>query len=127
MSRIDFVALCGGEAVDQAVGVRQRQRAGRNAGLAQNALDRVRGAGAISQSRVERDVPIGDLGTLGDEPGGDAVDDARHPDRAGAVEDDGAGGQERGRLFEGLDEEAGDLRLDEGGIARGDFDATIES
>ncbi len=35
----------------------------------------------------------------GDEPGRDAVDDARNAYGAGAVQDDRAGGQERGSLF----------------------------
>ena len=55
---------------------------------------------------VERHVAVGDLGAFGDESGGDAVDDARHPDRAGRVQNDGAGGQERAGLFERLNEQA---------------------
>ncbi len=40
---------------------------------------------------VERHVPVADLGAFGDESRGDAIDDPRHPDRTGRVEDDGAG------------------------------------
>ena len=61
---------------------------------------------------IESDVAVTDLGALGDESGGDAVGDAGHAERAGRVQNDRAGGEERASLFERLNEQACYLRTE---------------
>ena len=59
----DLVALGGGQAVDQRIGVGEIQCAGDDTGLPQDALDGVGGARAVPQGGVEG------VGDVGDQPG----------------------------------------------------------